>query len=129
MFSSCFYAYILFCLHCNFFACFFAFLCLHIILFTLFCSCFYVNISFCLHWVFFRVSMFTYYFVYIVISLHVFFVLLCLHGNWFTCFSYFYLNILFCLHCNFFTCFACASMHLLVCLHCNSITCFFMFLC
>jgi predicted membrane protein len=45
---------------------------------------------------FLRVSMFTYYFIYIVISLHAF---LC-----------FYVYILFCLHCNFFISFFRVSM-------------------
>ena len=51
VFFSCFYVYILFCLHGNFFTFFCIFLSLHIILFTL---------KF-LYMYFFRVSMFTYY--------------------------------------------------------------------
>ena len=63
MFISCFYAYILICLQCNFFIYFFrvSLLTNHFV---------YIVIS--LH-CFFRVSMFTYYFVYFVISLHSFF--------------------------------------------------------
>jgi hypothetical protein len=59
----------------------------------------------------FRVSMFTYYFVYIVISLHVFicvsmfiyylfYIVIPLH----VC-SCFYVNMLFCLHINLFSCY------------------------
>jgi hypothetical protein len=47
---------------------------------------------------FFRVSMFTYYFIYIIL-----FVFLCLHIILFTLFcSCFYVYILICLQCNFF---------------------------
>ena len=72
-----YFVYIVICFH----VVFFVFLCLHIILFTLFCSCFYAYISFWIHWFFFRVSMFTYYFVY---SSCIFSVFLCLHIILFT---------------------------------------------
>jgi hypothetical protein len=93
VFFSCFYVYILFYLHCFVRVSMFTYYFVYIVIsLHVFLSCFYVNIVFCLHFscfyryilfclhcnffiCFFRVSMFTYYFAYIVIS----FVFLCLH--------------------------------------------------
>ena len=70
----CSFVYILFCLHCNFFTCFVC-----VSMFTYY----FVYIVMSLH-CFFHVSKFTYYFVYIIISYIVFSVFLCSHVILFT---------------------------------------------
>ena len=115
-------------------------ICLHAILFA-YC----VYILFCLHsnllsCGFFRVSMFTYYFIYIVLfvflCLHIIlntlgffssfyvYILFCLQQLYFfrvSMFTYYFVYIVLCLH-RFFSCF---YVCILFCLHCSFLALFF----